>query len=196
MSEPLLFVLSGPSGVGKDAVVSRLKEKEPDLFFIVTSTTRPPRPGEVEDKDYHFVNEPRFKEMQARGELLEWAQVYGHWYGVPRAPVERALDGGKDIFIKTDVQGAATIKRLVPHAILIFLTAPSQDELARRLGQRRSESMEQLETRMAAATREQESLPLFDYLVVNQDLRVAVSQIQAIITAERCRVVGRRAELG
>lgn len=187
---PLLIVLSGPSGAGKDTVLDRMKELDLPCHYVMTLTTRPRRPGESNGVDYHFTSEAEFQEMIQQGELLEWAKVYGHWYGVPKQQVEQALERGEDIVVKVDVQGAATIKNLFPEAVLIFLTPPSIEEQARRLQQRKSESTAELELRIKTIQEEMKYLPLFDYVVVNfqGEIDSAISQIKAIITAEKQRV--------
>ena len=187
-SKSLLIVLSGPSGVGKDAVISRMKELGHPLHFIVTATPRPKRAGERDGVDYLFLSEAKFQKMIEQGELLEWAEVYGHHYGVPKDQVKQALAESKDVMIKVDIQGAATIKRLLPQAVLIFLAPPSLEELTERVKGRETEASPDLKLRLETAKREMESLPLFDYVVVNQEIDQAVSQIKAIITAEKCRV--------
>jgi len=188
--KPKLFVLSGPSGVGKDSLLEGLKKVETSLYFAVTATTRPQRSGEINGKDYCFVSQSEFERMIENKELLEWANVYGNYYGVPKQKLMEALENGLDSIVKVDVQGAATIKNIVPDAILIFVAAPSIAELERRLKRRKTESGVDLALRTQAAHREMKSLQLFDYMVVNFDEKVefAVSQIQAIITAEKCRV--------
>jgi guanylate kinase len=192
-SRPLLIVLSGLSGVGKDAVLNGLKQSAFPLEFVVTVTTRAPRPGEKNGVHYHFVSEAEFQKMVEGNQLLEWATVYGKHYGPPREPVRQALRDGKDVIIKVDVQGVANIKKIVPEAVFIFLAAPSMGELAERLRQRRTETDADLELRLKAAAEEMEKLPLFDYLVVNRqgELDRAVADIEAIITAEKCRVTPR-----
>lgn len=187
---PLLIVLSGPSGVGKDAVVDGIKRLGHPFHYAVTATTRPQRQGEKDGVDYHFVSPERFQEMAKSGELLEWAQVYGNLYGVPRREVERPLKEGRDVMVKADVQGAATIKGIAPQVLLIFLAPPSMEELVARLRQRNTESTVDLNQRIETAREEMKRLPLFDYVVVNHHDRVdiALAQIDAIITAEKCRV--------
>ncbi len=196
-SKPLLIVLSGLSGVGKDAVLSRLKQSKHPLEFITTVTTRPPRPGEKNGLHYHFVSEERFQEMIDRRELLEWATVYGNRYGPPREPVGKALKSGKDVIIKVDVQGAATIKKIVPQAVFIFLATSSLEEVGERLQKRRTETPADLELRLKTAREEMEQLPMFDYIVFNRPgkLGSAVADIEAIITAEKCRVTPREISL-
>ena len=185
-----LFVLAGPSGVGKDAVLTRMKKSGYPLKYVTTLTTRPQRPAERDNVDYHFISVERFNSMIENNELLEWAQVYGNWYGVPREEVKRALDNGQDVMVKVDVQGAATIKKSLPQATLIFLMPPSIDELLMRLKKRHTESLADLDLRLKTAEKEIDQLPLFDYVVVNKWDRIdlAVSEIKAIITAEKCRV--------
>jgi len=197
LGQPLFIVLSGPSGVGKDTVLTRLKESGYSFEHIVTVTTRPQRTRERNDVDYHFVSSEKFQDMISGGKLLEWANVYGNWYGVPKEPVKQALDKGRDVIVKTDVQGAATIKKTVPEAILIFLIPPSMKELDIRLKQRHTESSFDLALRTKIAEEEMKQLPLFDYIVVNKqgEVDLAVSDIKAIIKAEKCRVNFRRIAL-
>jgi guanylate kinase len=188
--QPLLIVISGPSGVGKDATINRLKELGYPFHFVVTATTRPQRPGEVHGRDYYFVSTDEFNCMIDQGELLEYAKVYGEFKGVPKAHVRQALDSGKVVVMRVDVQGAATIRGLLPDAVLIFLVASSDEELARRLRARRTESPKSLEKRLATARQEMAEMGHFDYVVVNRDhhLDDTVRTVEAIITAERCRV--------
>lgn len=194
---PLLIVLSGPSGAGKDAAIARLKRSNFPLKFITTLTTRPRRPNEVMGVDYHFISPEEFREMIARNQLLEHANVYGNWYGVPKEPVRQALKQGQDVMVKVDIQGAASIKKIVPEAVFIFLAPPSLDDLILRLKQRHTESSADLALRLKAAEAEMKQLPLFDYLVVNRwdEIEQAVSDIKAIITAEKCRVTQRKIAL-
>jgi len=188
-------VLSGPSGVGKDAVLDGLKSLGRQVHFTVTATTRPRRQGERDGVDYHFVSLEKFQEMMKDGELLEWAQVYGNLYGVPRQGVGQALREGRDVIVKADVQGAATIKGMMPDALLIFLAPPSMEDLVARLRQRRSESSVELDKRIETAHEEMKQLPVFDYVVLNDEVERAVDQVDAIITAEKCRVNPRVVEL-
>jgi len=189
-SKPLLIVLSGPSGAGKDAVLSQMKKSAYPIEFITTITTRPQRAEEKNNIDYHFVSVESFQRMIENKELLEWANVYGNWYGVPKEPVKRALDRGQDAIVKVDVQGAATIKKILPQAVFIFLVPPSREELTTRLRQRHTESPFDLTLRIKTAEEEMKKLPLFDYVVVNRqdEIDLAVSEIEAIITAEKHRV--------
>ncbi len=188
--KPLLIVLSGPSGAGKDAVLARMKGMDLPIKFIITLTTRARRRGEKNKVDYHFVTIEKFQQMIANNELLEWANVYGNWYGVPRADVKQALDAGWDTIVKVDVQGAATIKKILPQAVFIFLMPPSMDDLVLRLKQRQTELPLDLALRLKAAEEEFKQLPLFDYVIVSKwdEIDIAMADIKAIITAEKCRV--------
>jgi len=185
---PMLVVLSGPSGVGKDSVLRHLKETGGNWHFTVTATTRAQRPGEVDGEDYLFMDRDTFHDMVQRGDFLECAQVYGNWYGVPKSQVRDALAEGKDVFMKTDVQGAATIKDLAPGGIFVFLMPPSPQELERRLRDRKTETTPDLELRIRTAMEEMRQLSDFEYVVVNDELDTAVDQIRAIITAEKCHI--------
>jgi len=189
-TQPLLIVVSGPSGVGKDALLKRMKERGYPIHFVVTATDRPPRPGEVHGEDYFFLTTGEFTGMIEQGELLEYAVVYGQHKGVPKQQVREALASGKDVIMRVDVQGAATIRRLAPEAVLIFLTASSEEELEQRLRARGGDTPEQLQKRIATAREEMKRLPEFDYVVVNRDgeLDQAVEDVLAIIRAEHCRV--------
>lgn len=187
---PLLIVISGPSGAGKDAVLTKMKKLGCPVEYIVTVTTRPKRDKERNKADYHFISKERFQEMIEHKELLEWANVYGNWYGVPKEPVKQALDKRQDVIVKVDIQGAATIKKILPQAVSIFLVPPSMEELGSRLKHRHTESPSDLALRIKTAEEEIKKLSLFDYIVVNQqdEMDQAVSEIMAIITAEKCRV--------
>ncbi len=190
---PLLIVLSGLSGAGKDAVLAGLRLSDIPLHISISATTRPRRAGEKDGFDYHFVTPARFQELIDRGELLEWANVYGNYYGIPEQPVRRALQTGKDVIVKIDVQGAATIKRIFPGAVFIFMVTPYIEELEKRLKQRRTETSDTLELRIKTAAEEMRHLPMFDYVVVNHpgEINQAVADIVAIIKAEKCRIARR-----
>jgi guanylate kinase len=189
-SKPLLIVLSGPSGAGKDATLSRMKKSGYPLEFITTVTTRRRRAREKNNVDYHFVSVEGFQKMVKAGKLLEWANVYGNWYGVPKEPLQRALAKGQDTVVKVDIQGAATIKKIIPQAVFIFLAPPSMGELKRRLTQRRTEPPFDLARRLKTAEGEMKQTPLFNYVVVNRQDEVerVVTEIEAIITAEKQRL--------
>ena len=184
---PLLVVVSGPSGVGKDAVFRYLKTLTKNWYFVITVTTRAPREDETNGVDYVFVDTEEFSSLKQSGQLLEFAPVYGNWYGTPREPIEIALSKGMDVLMKTDVQGASTIKQLIPESVIIFLTPPSMDELNRRLLLRQSESKEALRIRIEAAENEMSSIDDFDYSVVNETgrLDLAGQHIEAIIMSEK-----------
>jgi guanylate kinase len=194
---PLLVVLSGPSGVGKDSILMRMRDIGFPFHFVVTATSRPQRPSEHDGYDYHFVTEERFEEMIAHEELLEWAKVYGHYKGIPKSEVRQALGSGRDVILRIDVQGAATIKQLAPEAVFIFLAPGGFDELRHRLQWRRTEATEELEQRLEMARREMAAVEQFDYVVINREdhLDDAVGQIRAIIVAEKQRVRPRRVSL-
>ena len=196
-TRPLLIVLSGLSGAGKDSVLNRLKESGYPFEHVTTVTTRPQRANETDNVDYHFTSKEDFRKMIARNELLEWANVYDHYYGVPKKPVKQALDRGQDVVVKVDVQGAATIKKILPQAVFIFLTPPSIDEIITRLKKRQTESASELALRTKTAEEEIKQLPLFDYIVFNRQDEIdrAAADIGAIITAERCRVTPRKTSL-
>ena len=189
----LLIVLSGPSGAGKDAILTKMKELGYPLEYITTVTTRPQRANERDNVDYHFISMERFQEMISREELLEWANVYGSWYGVPKKAVKQTLDKGQDVIVKVDIQGATTIKKILPQAVFIFLVPPSREELTIRLKQRHTESPFNLALRLKTAEEEIKQQSLFDYVVLNKrdEIDRAVSDIKAIITAEKRRVAPR-----
>jgi guanylate kinase len=194
---PLLIVLSGPSGVGKDSVIREMKSRGLPLQFVVTATTRPPREEEVEGRDYLFLSKERFAEMIDQGELLEYAIVYSDYKGIPKSQVRQALASGRDAIMRVDVQGAATVRRLCPQALLIFLTTRTEQELENRLMARRTESPQELKLRIATARQEMQRLEEFDYVVVNPDhhLNEAVTAILAILEAEHARVDHRQVTL-
>ncbi len=190
---PLLVVLSGPSGVGKDAVLAELKKLPQPWHFAVTATTRPPRPGEQDGIDYIFLDTDTFSTMRERDQFLECAQVYGHWYGVPRSQVRQGFAAGRDVILKIDVQGAATVRQLAPEALFIFLLPGSLAELAQRLTQRQTETAAEAQLRLQTAQQELSQVRHYDYRVINHDggLTQAAAAIAAIIAAEKCRVIPR-----
>jgi guanylate kinase len=195
--EPLLVVLSGPSGVGKDSALMRMRELGFPFHFVVTATDRPQRPGEINGVDYHFVSTAQFEQMIADKELLEWARVYSDYKGIPKWDVRNALSSGRDVILRIDVQGVATLKKLAPEAVTIFLAPANFDELQERLKTRRTDSPNQIEERLAKAASEIEQIDMFDYVVVNPaaQLDTAVGQIRSIIFAEKQRVRPRRVQL-
>ena len=195
--QPLLIVISGPSGVGKDATLACMKEMGYPFHFVVTATTRPQRPGEIHGRDYYFVSMDEFRAMIEGDQLLEHALVYDDYKGIPKAQVRQALASGQDVIMRLDVQGAATIRQLVPEAVLIFLLASSEKELIARLRARRTESSASLQRRIDTIRQEMTQIANFDYVVVNRDkhLKDTVHYIAAIIAAEKCRVKQRRVNL-
>ncbi len=194
---PLLIVISGPSGVGKDSVVTQMRQRQSSFHFVITATSRPPRLDEVHGMDYFFVSEAEFQEMIRQDELLEHAMVYGQYKGIPKQQVRDALNSGKDVIMRLDVQGAATVKRMAPETILIFLAAASEEELYARLQRRQTESEEQLRYRMGLAHEEMRRMGEFDYVVINREcgLDETVEQVLHIISAEHCRVQQRHVTL-
>ena len=195
--QPLMMVVSGPSGVGKDAVLTRLRERQYPVHIVVTATTRAMRPTERDGIDYIFLDEATFERKVADDGFLEWAVVYGNRYGVPKDQVSDALASGKDVIIKSDVQGAETMKRLNPEAVFVFVAPPSMEELERRLRDRKSEATGDLERRLETARQELERLPMFDYVVVNENGAIdeAAEALEAIMRAERWRYPRRRLAL-
>jgi guanylate kinase len=192
-SKPLLIVLSGLSGVGKDTVLDGLRKTGLPAYISVSATTRARRPGEKNSADYYFITPEKFQTMIDSDQLLEWATVYSNRYGIPAEPVRQALKRGQDVIVKIDVQGAATIKKKVPQAVFIFLVTFSLEELEQRLKKRRTEKPAELELRLKTAVKELDSIPMFDYIVVNREGKIdrTIADIKAIITAEKCRAVPR-----
>jgi len=197
LEEPLLIVISGPSGVGKDTILQHLKKRRVPFHFVVTAASRPARPGEVNGTDYHFVSAAEFARMIEDDELLEYALVYGEYKGVPIDQVRQAFSSGKDVIMRLDVQGAARIRQLAPEAVLVFIVAGSEEELVQRLRARRTEKPDAINTRVATARQELQRIGEFDYCVVNPQGNVdaAVDGILAIINAEHARVHQRQVRL-
>lgn len=194
---PLLIVISGPSGIGKDTVVQGLKDRKLPFHFVITATSRQPRDYEVDGIDYFFYSQDTFEEMISAGEFLEYAWVYTAYKGVPKFQVREALDSGEDVVMRLDFQGAQTVRELCPDAILIFLTANSKEEWLQRLQDRRSETEEELAVRISTAKEEYESLDIFDYIVNNEQTKLdnTLDVIESIIEAEHHRVHPRRVQL-
>ena len=195
--EPLLIVISGPSGVGKDTVIQCMRESGLPFHFVVTATTRPPRPEERHGVDYFFLTKDEFAEMIDQGELLEYAIVYNDYKGIPKQQVRQALASGQDVVMRVDVQGAATVRKLCPEAVLIFLTTRDEAELVHRLTVRKSETPEGLKLRIATARQELKHIGFFDYVVVNEDCHLprTIDTIAAIVQTEHHRVNHRKATL-
>ncbi len=183
---PLMLVISGPSGVGKDAVLRQLKKRNLPIYHVITANTRSPRPDEKEGVDYFFVSREKFRKMIAQDELIEYSEVYEDYKGVPKAQIRSALTSGKDVVLRLDVQGAQKIKKLYPQAILIFLIPSNEEEWFQRLGGRRTGHEKDMDTRIATVKNELNIAREFDYIVVNahNKLQETIRVIEAIITAE------------
>lgn len=185
----ILLVVAGPSGVGKGTMISGLLQRHPRVQWSVSCTTREPRPGEVEGRDYYFVSPTEFERMIAAGELLEWAIVHGaDAYGTPRAPVEQALAAGRDMVLEIDYQGARSIRQALPEAVLVFVAPPSADALLSRLEGRNTEDREAVLRRLRSARTEFLHIGMFQFLIVNDDLSLAIDALEAIYLAERQRL--------
>lgn len=195
--QPLMIVLSGPSGVGKDAVLKGLQKRNLHLHFVVTVNSRAPRPEEKEGVDYFFVSRGKFEQMIANDELIEYAHVYQDYKGVPKEQVRKALASGEDVILRLDVQGAARIKKLNPDAILIFLVPTDAQEWFNRLQKRGTESAESFQVRVDTACKELDYLPIFDYIVVNREGRLGetVNEVEKIIKVEHRKVNPRKISL-
>lgn len=185
----LLFVISGPSGVGKGTIVKELLKLQPELKLSVSVTTRQPRPGEIEGANYYFRAASEFQRMVAAGELLEYAQYGNNFYGTPRSFVEQQLASGQDVVLEIDTRGAIQVKERVPNGIYVFVLPPTMEELEARLTKRQTEAAEAMRLRLQVAVDELNYLPLYDYQLVNDELELAVKKVQAIILAEHCRVM-------
>jgi guanylate kinase len=195
--EPLLIVISGPSGVGKDTVIQRMIERNLPFHFVVTATTRQPRPNEIHGKDYFFYSQAEFAKMIEKGELLEHAIVYDDYKGIPKAQVFNALASGQDVVMRLDVQGAGTIRSLFSDALLIFLSPQDEAEMVNRLQERKTETSEALKLRIATARQEMTCIESFDYVVINRKFHLdeTVDTIISIIVAEHHRVKQRKIKL-
>ncbi len=195
--QPLLIVISGPSGAGKDTVMQRMQERGLPFLFVVTATTRPMRPGEVNGRDYFFVSKEEFARMINEDELIEHAIVYGDYKGIPKQQVREALESGKDVVMRIDVQGAETVRKMAPEALMIFISTESEAELVQRLQTRKTETADSLAIRIATARKELKRVQAFDYMIVNRDFHLdeTVDIIRAIIEAEHHRVKPRKVTL-
>lgn len=194
---PLLIVISGPSGAGKDTVMQRMIERGLPFHFVVTATTRPKRANETQGRDYLFVSKEEFARMIEQNELIEYAIVYGDYKGIPKDQVRQALASGKDVVLRIDVQGAETVRKLAPEALMIFVTTENEEELERRLRDRKTETSDSLALRIATARKELQRLEAFDYVIINRDFYLddTVDTIRAIIDAEHHRVQQRKVSL-
>jgi len=186
--EPVLLVVSGPSGSGKDSLVDALRAAEPKLAYSVSATTRPPRPGEVDGQHYRFLDRAQFERLRDAGEFIETREYAGNLYGTPRKPIEEALAAGRDVVMKPEVNGAMAIKRIYPQALLVFLTVPSADVLRERLHNRRTETPQTIEERVAIAAREADAIGNYEYLIVNDDFEAALEKLRAVLIAERLKI--------
>ena len=185
----VLLVLSGPSGAGKGTICEQLLNKRKNLAYSVSATTRAPRKGEVDGRDYFFVTIEKFKEMIANNELLEYAEIYGTYYGTPRSYVMSILDEGRDVVLEIDPQGALQVKESFPDAVFVFVVPPSLDELSKRIYKRGTDSEEVIKRRLSAATSELAYASKYDYIVVNDEVEKATNKVSNILDAERNRAV-------
>ena len=183
-----MFVISGPSGVGKGTIKKALLTVVDGLKLSVSATTRPPRSGEVHSREYFFVSKEQFKQMIEEDEFLEWANVYSNLYGTPRCFVYENLKRGQDILLEIDIQGAMQVKKKIPEGVFIFISPPNLKELAERLCSRGKDSMSSINMRLAACEEEMKYIEYYDYVVVNDEIHLAVDKIKSIVTAERCKV--------
>ncbi|MEJ0024211.1 MAG: guanylate kinase [Alphaproteobacteria bacterium] len=184
----LMFVLSSPSGAGKSTLARRLMQRNDDIVLSISATTRPPRPGEVDGREYHFVDHQRFEAMIDEGALLEWARVFDNYYGTPRAPVEAALSAGKDVLFDVDWQGARALRGAAPEdCVSVFILPPDMDELERRLHTRAQDSEEVIARRMAKSADEIRHWDEYDHVIVNRDLDASAEDLQRILDVERSR---------
>jgi guanylate kinase len=187
-----LFVVTGASGTGKTTLVKEALRALPDIGWSVSATTRAPRRGEVDGRDYHFVSPERFAELVDAGEMLEWAEVYGNRYGTPASPVREALDAGKSVLLEIDLQGARQVRQAMPDMIGIFVLPPDFSVIERRLRGRATDSEEIIQRRLADAWEQLQGVAEFDFLVVNDNLRSAHDRFQAVMIAELQRVARHR----
>ncbi|HDL85277.1 MAG TPA: guanylate kinase [Candidatus Acetothermia bacterium] len=189
------FIVCGPSGAGKNSVIERVMEALPGLSYSVSFTTRPRRSDEVDGRDYHFITDEQFNDLVENDEVVEHVTYLGHQYGTSRAQIKSVFADGKDVILNIDVNGA---KKLMERGlsdfsiVYIFLTPSSLEILGTRLRERGTETEKQMEARLIVAAEEMKSMPLFDYLVINDDLNTAVAELQSIVVSERCRVISRK----
>ncbi len=188
-----LFIVSAPSGAGKTTLVSRLIADDPAVVHSISYTTRAPRPGEQEGREYHFVDVKGFLAMRERGEFLEWAEVHGNFYGTSRLWLEARMREGTDVLLEIDWQGAQQVRKLFPQAVGIFILPPSIDELERRLRGRGSDSEDVIARRVAAALGEMRHVGEFDFVIINKDLDVALDDLKAAVRSARLRFPRQRA---
>ena len=187
MGKGTFYIISGPSGAGKSTVLKKVIERDPELHFSISATTRAPRAGEEEGVHYHFLSRQGFEDMIASGDLLEYAEYVGNYYGTPAAPVLEKMEAGISVLTDIDVQGARQVMEKMPRAVSIFLLPPSLSELELRLGSRGTDHADWIAKRLAVAAKECAGAELYDYIVINDDLERAAAEILAIMTAQRCR---------
>lgn len=195
LNRGLLFVVSGPSGVGKGAIREKIFEIFPDLIYSVSVTTRSLRKGEREGIDYYFVSESEFEKMTKANKFAEWALVHGDYKGTPLNFLIDKLQKGEDVLLEIDVQGAMQVKKKFPEGIFIFIAPPSWKDLEERLRERRTEAKEDLEKRLKDARNEMSYMQSYNYLVVNDDIKVAIKKLESIIIAERCKIINYQGKL-
>jgi guanylate kinase len=183
----ILFVVSAPSGAGKTSLCQELVSQLPDLRYSVSYTTRKQRPAEIADRDYHFVEEATFRDMIKEGAFLEWAEVYGHLYGTPRAPIKEWISEGIDVLLDIDTQGALQIRRHEPDAVSIYILPPSLEVLRRRLEDRRGDAPDEIARRLKKARDEVKNYRDYAHVIINEDFKSAVRELEAIVLAERSR---------
>lgn len=188
LQQGVLIVLSGPSGTGKGTICKELLRSYPNLHYSVSATTRTPREGEANGVNYWFITRDEFQTMVENDELLEWAEVYGNFYGTPRRYVQQQLDSGRDVVLEIDIQGAMQIKKKFPQGVFIYVVPPSLEELADRIYKRGTDSQETIKKRLSCASIELASAFNYHYVIVNDSVEAAVTKVEAIVTAERCRV--------
>ncbi|MBP1888570.1 guanylate kinase [Clostridium moniliforme] len=188
MKKGVLLVISGPSGAGKGTICKALLEKHKDIYLSVSATTREPRVGEVEGVNYFFTTKEQFLQKVEEGDFLEHAEVYGNYYGTPKSSVQKMLNEGRDVILEIDIQGALKVKENCEEGIFIFILPPSMEELKQRIIKRGSETPESLMRRFKSAYKEINYISKYNYAVVNDEIDTAVSKLEAIITAEKCRV--------
>lgn len=184
----LLIVLSGPSGAGKGTLCRELLRQLPQVKYSVSATTRQPRPGEVDGLHYYFRSREEFQTMIEQDQLLEWAEFCGNYYGTPQFAVEQAIQAGNDVILEIEIQGALQVKQRFPQGVFIFVVPPSMDELSQRIHKRGTESEEVIQKRLQTAARELEYVSEYDYVVVNDEIPLAVDKLKSILLAEKCRV--------
>jgi guanylate kinase len=187
-----LFIVSAPSGAGKTTLVRLLLEKDPGIRVSISSTTRPPRTGENDGREYHFVDVQYFLEMVSRGDFLEWAEVHGNYYGTSRRWIEAEMTAGRDVLLEIDWQGAQQVRKAFPSAIGIFILPPSLEELKSRLSGRGTDSAETIARRIAAARDEMRHVDEFDYVIINDDLQQALGNLRSIVSATRLQYTTQR----